>query len=95
MCRSSLKVGPGGLQHGCTSVQRLSQVEIQAGEMPAGLRACRRTGLGAIVQQAPAVPVVAAFGKVKPTTKQRKVSRRYDRLAKTGAQLRSQARDGR
>jgi hypothetical protein len=55
--------------------QPLCQVEIQAGEMPAGLRPHCRARRGVVVQHPPAVPVVAAFRQYEPTAKQRKVSR--------------------
>ena len=60
--------------HDVATVDGLGQVEIQPGEVTTGLGTRHRAGLSVIVQQPPAVAVVAAFGQFEPAAKQRKVS---------------------
>src|SRR6188508_1578212 len=96
MCRTSLKVDFGPLQHGCTTLQpstALGQVEIQPSDLAAGLGTYDRARRSVVVQHPPAVPVVAALRQVEPTTKQRKVSRRQYGAAHARAELRAKPRN--
>src|ERR1700712_3899960 len=71
----------------CRSKRPSGQVEIEPEQMPAGLGPAHRTGLGGIVQQSPAVAVVAPLWQLQPASQQGRLAGRQYRAPHAGAQF--------